>query len=125
MDLGMILVGEGVLSARIGVEGVGDLGGGQPLGELADRLRRGVIVVVAEVPENGAGDLAQVGIGAGHTVEADNRPDLVVAVRLIWSLSPHHSWITTRPGPGPAPGTLRYPVAVLPLLGNSTIRPAI
>src|SRR5205823_4094956 len=38
--------------------------------------------------------------------------------------SPHHSWMTTTPGPFlPSAGVARYPLPVPPLLGNSTISP--
>src|SRR5579875_147867 len=38
----------------------------------------------------------------------------------MWLSSPHHSWMTMRPGPEPLSGTARYPWAVPPLLGNVT-----
>src|SRR5688500_5800933 len=41
----------------------------------------------------------------------------------MWSTRPHHSWITTTPGPLPDSGVARYPCPVPPLLGNSTICP--
>src|SRR5438270_4215658 len=36
---------------------------------------------------------------------------------------PHHSWMTTTPGPLPDAGMARYPCPVVPLLGNSIISP--
>src|SRR5260370_12042582 len=36
---------------------------------------------------------------------------------------PHHSWMTRTPGPAPSAGVARYPLAVEPLLGNSTVSP--
>ena len=42
------------------------------------------------------------------------------AMSLMWSTSPHHSWITMTPGPLPS---ARYPPHVPPLLLNSTISP--
>src|SRR4051812_30339345 len=35
---------------------------------------------------------------------------------------PHHSWMTTTPGPPPSAGA-KYPAPVEPLLGNSTMLP--
>src|SRR2546421_12229530 len=41
---------------------------------------------------------------------------------MYWS-RPHHSWMTTTPGPAPSFAVARYPPAVSPLLGNSTFSP--
>src|SRR5579875_1195649 len=41
----------------------------------------------------------------------------------MWGTSPHHSWITTTPGPDPEAGVARYPPPVVPLLGNSMCSP--
>src|SRR3954470_3036283 len=38
----------------------------------------------------------------------------------MWSVRPHHSWITMTPGPLPDGGVARYPWASLPLLGKVT-----
>src|SRR4051812_20563466 len=43
----------------------------------------------------------------------------------MWGTSPHHSWMTTTPGPFPRSGTDRYPLASRPLLWNDTICPRI
>src|SRR3954451_6422179 len=39
---------------------------------------------------------------------------------LMWVVRPHHSWMTTSPGPLPDSGTAREPWAVPPLLGKVT-----
>src|SRR5207247_1385381 len=44
---------------------------------------------------------------------------------LICGANPHHSWMTTTPGPFPAAGIDRYPAVVAPLLENLTISPGI
>src|SRR4051812_33878145 len=38
----------------------------------------------------------------------------------MWLVRPHHSWMTTTPGPAPDSGSARYPWAVRPLLGKVT-----
>src|ERR1041384_2817533 len=38
----------------------------------------------------------------------------------MWLVRPHHSWMTTTPGPEPDSGSARYPWAVRPLLGKET-----
>src|SRR3954470_7586400 len=38
----------------------------------------------------------------------------------MWLGRPHHSWMTTTPGPEPDSGRARYPWAVRPLLGKET-----
>src|ERR1039458_2366321 len=42
---------------------------------------------------------------------------------LLGQTRPHHSWITTTPGPLPPAGEARYPTSVEPPLGNSITDP--
>src|ERR1019366_9440696 len=91
VNLGTVLVGEGMSRPGVDVEIVGNLGSVESLRQRADRFGGCVVVMVSEVPQHTALDPVEVGVRARCAVEGDGGTDLVVGGGKRDRQSPTHA----------------------------------